>query len=74
MAETSSNRTYFTPRRIIALVVVAVFLVFIAQNRTTASIQFLLVEVSGPLWLTLLVTFVLGGAVTWLLLDRRRRS
>jgi uncharacterized integral membrane protein len=72
--EAGSTRSVLTPRRVVALIVLAISVIFMLQNRDSASVQLLFVEVTGPLWLTLLVSFVLGGVVTWLLMDRRRRS
>lgn len=76
MSEQSSEqgrRSLVTPPRIVALVVLVLFVIFTLQNRDDATIQLLLFEVTGPLWLTLLLSFVLGAAVAWLLVDRRRR-
>lgn len=62
----------FTPRRIAAAVILVLFVIFAFQNREDANVSVLLIEVTGPLWLTLLLSFLLGAAVTWLLLYRRR--
>lgn len=73
MTSTGQERqSLFTPRRIAALVILVLFIVFALQNRESATVSVLLIEVSGPLWLTLLLSFVLGAAVTWLLLYRRK--
>jgi uncharacterized integral membrane protein len=75
MTSTEQERqSYFTPRRIVALVILVLFVVFAVQNGESATVSVLLIEVTGPLWLTLLLSFLLGGAVTWLLLYRRRRE
>ena len=61
------------PRRIVAVVLVALFVLFAVQNRGDTLVQLLLFDITGPLWLTLLLTFVLGGVVGWLLVGRRGR-
>jgi uncharacterized integral membrane protein len=57
---------------IIAVVLVAIAVTFILQNRETIGIRLAVVTVSGPLWAALVCMFVLGVAVGLLL--RRRRS
>ncbi|MBF6352146.1 MULTISPECIES: lipopolysaccharide assembly protein LapA domain-containing protein [Nocardia] len=53
-----------------ALVVLSV--VFIAQNRNRVDINFLLVTVRSPMWLILLIMFLVG-ALAGLLIRRRAR-
>lgn len=55
MAQDST--AFFGPRRIIALAVLAGFIVFMVQNRGDTTVGLLLFELSGPLWLLLLVSF-----------------
>jgi uncharacterized integral membrane protein len=55
----------------IALVIVAVALAFVLQNRNNATIYLFNVAVTAPLWTTLLITLVVGILVG--LLARRRR-
>lgn len=59
--------SFLTLRRIAALVVLALLVVFMLQNRVRTSVQLLVFEVTGPLWPMLLVTFILGVVVAWLL-------
>ena len=66
------GQSLFTPRRIAAVVILVLFVIFAFQNREDANVSVLLIEVTGPLWLTLVLSFLLGVAVTWLLLYRRR--
>lgn len=76
MAGQQSNgrgESLLTPRRIVAAVVLLLFVVFALLNTTQIAVQLLLLEVTGPLWLTLLLSFLLGALVAWLLLTRRRR-
>lgn len=54
----------------LALTVVAV--IFIVENRDHVEIQFLPVTVSSPMWLILLIMFLIG-LVAGLLVGRRSR-
>ncbi|HKE65477.1 MAG TPA: LapA family protein [Micromonosporaceae bacterium] len=56
---------------IVGLVVFAIALWFILANRQDANIRFWVHTVSAPVWLVLLVTFVVGIAFGFFL--RRRR-
>ena len=70
----ATRGTTMTPRRIAALVILGIFVIFTLQNRDSTAVELFMLELTGPLWLMLLVSFVLGGAVAWLLTDRRLRS
>lgn len=60
-----------SPNQWVAIILTALVVVFIAANRHRVDIEFLLMTIRSPMWLVLLVTFVIG----WLagLLTRRRR-
>jgi uncharacterized integral membrane protein len=58
---------------IVAVVLLAIALTFILQNRDTIDIRLAVVTVSAPLWAALVCMLVLGGLVV-LLLVRRRKS
>jgi len=77
MTSTSSSERQsavtITPRRIAAVVLLALFVVFAVQNRAATTVQLLVFDMTGALWLTLIVSFVLGSLVSWLLIGRRRR-
>ncbi|MFJ6002401.1 hypothetical protein [Arthrobacter sp. NPDC092385] len=60
-----------TGQQITAIILAAVAVIFIAQNREVASISLLFLSVSLPLWVTLAVATAVGVAVGWLL---HRRS
>lgn len=55
------------PRTIAALVVVALIVVFIVQNRETVQINLFALNLSSPLWLLLVVMVALGVLVGFLL-------
>lgn len=71
--ETGRTDALLTPRRVAAVLVLLLFIIFALLNTTQIAVQLLLLEVTGPLWLTLLLSFLLGALVAWLLLTRRRR-
>ncbi|MFD4405118.1 lipopolysaccharide assembly protein LapA domain-containing protein [Nocardia sp. NPDC058499] len=56
----------------VAAVLVVLAVVFIAQNRSRVDINFLLVTVRSPMWLILLIMFLVG-ALAGLLIKRRSR-
>jgi uncharacterized integral membrane protein len=59
------------PRVIVALVLVVLIAVFIAQNRQHLQILLFGVTVSAPVWLLLTITALIGLAVGALLRGRR---
>ena len=62
----------FALRYWVAIVLVLLAAIFVAQNRMRIPVNLLWVSVISPLWLLLTVIF-LAGLVTGLLLHRRRR-
>jgi uncharacterized integral membrane protein len=50
----------FLGERWLSLLLIAVVVVFVAQNRGPVSIALLAVSISAPLWLTLSITFLIG--------------
>ncbi|KUL75741.1 MULTISPECIES: lipopolysaccharide assembly protein LapA domain-containing protein [unclassified Streptomyces] len=62
-----------TARRIVALVLVALALVFIFENTDETEIRLLIPVVTMPLWVALLGMGVIGALIGALLLARRRR-
>ena len=61
----------YTPRQIIAIVLVVAALIFIFQNREETRIQFINATFQAPLWTVLLTMLIIGSIVGWFL--RRRR-
>lgn len=59
------------PRRIVALVVAVVVVVFVVQNRETVDMHLFTVVISAPLWTAFLLVSALG-VLTGYLLTRRR--
>lgn len=59
-----------TPRRIVALFLAVLTLVFVLQNREDASFQLLGIQVTGPLWLASLALLGTGIAIGVLLASR----
>jgi uncharacterized integral membrane protein len=53
-------REFFTPGRIVVLIIVAVTLIFVFQNTRETRIQLLLAEVTMPLWVALFGTLLVG--------------
>ncbi|SDN24129.1 LapA family protein [Streptomyces wuyuanensis] len=66
-------RGRLTPGRIAALVVAVLTLVFIFENTKEVEIRLLIPEVTIPLYLALLGTWVVGGLCGAYLFHRRRR-
>lgn len=61
------TKTKVPAKLIVALVVLAVAIVFILQNRQVTNIYLLTATLSSPLWTALTGVFVLGGIVGFLL-------
>ncbi|OLF05161.1 hypothetical protein BLA60_37205 [Actinophytocola xinjiangensis] len=57
----------------VALVIAAIALIFVLQNRQKATIELFNISMSAPLWMTLLVTLLIG-LVIGLLIRRNRRT
>ena len=70
---TDVGRRWISPRLVIALVVMALVAIFIAQNRDTVRIQLFAISLTSPLWL-LLVVMVVIGVLFGYLLGRRRAT
>ncbi|AKG46213.1 hypothetical protein H7827_03565 [Streptomyces sp. JH002] len=63
---------FFTPGRIVALVVAVLVLIFVFQNTGRTKIRVLIPEVIMPLWLALLATALIGLFLGMYLTHRRR--
>ncbi|MEV5729609.1 MULTISPECIES: hypothetical protein [Streptomyces] len=80
MAQTSTDHKAHTPflsrpgvRRLAPFVLItAIALVFIFENRTSVKIRLLIPEVTMPLWGALLIAWGLGMLACLLTLRRRR--
>lgn len=71
-ASSGSTGITLTPRRLVGLAIAVLALAFILQNRAAVSTNLLMFEFRAPLWVTLLVVFLAGAAVGWLLQRGRR--
>lgn len=60
-----------TPKMILAALLIILAVWFVLANRDSARVQLFVTSVGAPLWLVLLVTFLAGGLVGWLLGRRR---
>ncbi|HTM86092.1 MAG TPA: LapA family protein [Mycobacterium sp.] len=63
----------FALRYWVALILVALAAIFVAQNRDQVSVHVLWVTVDSPMWFILVIIFVMGLFIG-LLLRRRRRN
>lgn len=63
-----------TPTQWVALGLTVLAVIFVVENRTKVSIELLLVTVRSPMWLVLLVMFVLGWIAGLLTARQRRRA
>ncbi|MFI5720637.1 lipopolysaccharide assembly protein LapA domain-containing protein [Nocardia sp. NPDC051750] len=57
----------------LAAILIVLAVVFIAQNRDRVDINFLLVTVTAPMWLVLLILFLVGALAGVLIRRRARR-
>lgn len=63
------------PRLWVALILLVIAVLFVAQNRDSTEIQVLFLSLVAPLWATLTVAVVVGAVIGLLLRpsERRRR-
>ncbi|WP_330182921.1 hypothetical protein OHB26_04200 [Nocardia sp. NBC_01503] len=70
--EKRSLLSRITPTQWVALALTVLAILFVVENRTKVSIEFLLITIRSPMWLVLLVMFVVGW-LAGLLTARQRR-
>ena len=58
----STPSSIVTPKRVAAVVLIALAVAFIAQNTARSTITLLWLHVEWPMWLALAIIFVLGLA------------
>jgi uncharacterized integral membrane protein len=63
-----------TPRRVVAIGLATLGLIFILQNRGDTSLQLLGFQVSGPQWLASLALLAIGIAIGVLVATRRPKQ
>jgi uncharacterized integral membrane protein len=66
------SRAVLTPRRIGALVLAALALLLVLQNRDPVSLQVFALELTAPLWVAFMATLAVGVLVGWLASGRRK--
>ncbi|OHU07968.1 LPXTG cell wall anchor domain-containing protein [Mycobacterium syngnathidarum] len=64
----------FALRYWVALILVVLAGIFVAQNRDRVGVHVLWVTVESPMWFILVIIFVMGLLIGLLLRRRRRRS
>jgi uncharacterized integral membrane protein len=69
----SPSDALFTPRRVVAVGLAALGLLFILQNRDDVSLQLLGFRITGPQWLASLALLATGIAIGVLVATRRPR-
>lgn len=71
-SETAGPAQRLALRYWVALILVALAAIFVAQNRDRVGVHVLWVTVESPMWFILVIIFVMGLLIG-LLLRRRRR-
>ncbi|NEW37484.1 DUF1049 domain-containing protein [Nocardia cyriacigeorgica] len=61
-----------SPTQWVALVLTILAVIFILQNRTKVSIEILAVTITSPMWVVLLLVFIVGWVAGVLTMRRRR--
>ena len=72
--ETSPRESSFNVGRIIALLALIVFLVFVLQNTQDSNVELLWMTVNLPVWLVAVILFVLGVIVGYYSKSRKVRA
>lgn len=62
-----------SPRMIVGILIAVVLIVFIASNRDTVTVEFLVLDLNFPLWLTLAITAGLGFLVGMMFGGKRQK-
>jgi len=60
-----------TPHRVLALVIVALVVVFIVQNREPVDVRLFTLTVTATLWLLMVIMTAIGVIIGLLLMRRR---
>lgn len=68
----SGRPGFFTPRRVVALVLLVLAVVFIVENRDLTEIRLLIPVVLMPLWAALVIPLIIG-LVVGVIVGRQRR-
>lgn len=64
----------FTPRRVVAVVLAVLAIVFVLQNRAEVTLQFIGFQVTASLWFASTALLLVGVAIGVLLTSRRAAS
>ncbi|MEV5647954.1 hypothetical protein AB0L57_06845 [Nocardia sp. NPDC052254] len=62
-----------SPTQWVALILIVLAVIFVAENRDRVSITLLMIDITSPLWLVLLVLFVVGWIAGVLTVRRRNK-
>lgn len=63
--ERDSKGSIFTPRLLIGLGAVALFLIFVFQNSAKGEIGLLWFNATAPIWAFFIIVFALGWTAGW---------
>lgn len=74
MANTASVESTWTPKRIGALVVGVIALIFVFSNTGDATLNWLFWQISAPAWVMLLLLLLAGMAVGFFVGRRRYKQ
>lgn len=69
----ATERTRVPAKWIAALIVLAIAITFIVQNREIVTVTLFLTSTSGPLWIALACVLLLGVTCGYLIAHRRRK-
>ena len=72
MSTTPKRSPVLRPKQVVGLLLILLAVVFAAENTHRTKIRFIVPQVTGPLWLAVLVPLVLGFAAGALFVHRRR--
>ncbi len=62
-----------SPTQWVALILIVLAVIFVAENRNRVSITLLMIDITAPMWLVLLVLFAVGWIAGVLTVRRRNK-
>lgn len=73
-SDENSSGSIFTPRLILGLIAIALFLALVFQNSAQGEIGFLSLNMTAPIWSFFIIIFALGWIAGWFSHGRSKKQ